>query len=598
MAFLPRGPRRRPPRPLAARSRTIVAERGPAASLGWRDVPIDSSDDRGDGAAARCRRFRQLVPQPTRPALAGIDLDRRCSCARKRAEHELATTEGAVYFPSLSARTLVYKGMLTTPQLGDVLPRPRRRARRVGPGCWCTAASRRTRSRRGRWPTRTATSPTTARSTPSRATRTGCGPARRCCDDSTCPAASSAPSRSARHGASDTARFDEVLELLHLGGRPIRHAVLMMIPEAWENHADDGRPRKRAFYRFHSSLMEPWDGPASIAFTDGTVIGAVLDRNGLRPEPLLGHRRRPRGHGLRGRRRSTSTRPRSSRKGRLQPGRMFLVDTAQGRIVDDEEIKADARRRAPVRRVAPRRACVDLDDLPDREHVVYSHDSRAAPPAGVRLHRTRSSKIILAPMAADRRRADRLDGHRHADRRAVGAPAPAVRLLPAAVRPGHQPAARRHPRGARHRRLVDVIGPEGNLLRPSPRRCRQLELPFPIIDNDELAKLIHINDDGDLPGTCARTSSSTGLYRVAGGGGALRRRARRSLPRGARTAIADGARIIVLSDRDADAAMCADPVAAAHRRPCTTTSSARRPAPRSACSSSAATPARCTTWRC
>ncbi len=128
-----------------------------------------------------------------------------------------------------------------------------------------------------------------------------------------------------------------MLELLHLAGRSLPHAVLMMIPEAWENHDTMDR-RKRAFYRFHSSLMEPWDGPASIAFTDGTVIGAVLDRNGLRPGRYL----------------VTDDDlvilasevgvididpARIVRKGRLQPGRMFLVDTAHGRIVEDDEIK-------------------------------------------------------------------------------------------------------------------------------------------------------------------------------------------------------------------------------------------------------------------
>src|SRR5205807_1736971 len=139
-------------------------------------------------------------------------------------------------------------------------------------------------------------------------------------------------------GASDTATFDEVLELLHLGGRSLPHAVLMMIPEAWERH-ETMDPAKRAFYRFHASLMEPWDGPASIAFTDGSVIGAVLDRNGLRPSRYwvtkdglvvmaseVGVLEIPPQDIL--------------QKERLHPGRMFLVDTEQGRIVSDEETKA------------------------------------------------------------------------------------------------------------------------------------------------------------------------------------------------------------------------------------------------------------------
>src|SRR5690348_12714165 len=139
--------------------------------------------------------------------------------------------------------------------------------------------------------------------------------------------------------ASDSATFDEVLELLHLGGRSLPHAVLMMIPEAWENHAEMD-PARRAFYEFHATLMEPWDGPALIAFTDGTLIGAVLDRNGLRPSRywvtedglvVLASEA-----GVLDLDPSTVV-----RKGRLQPGRMFLVDTDRGRIVDDEEIKAE-----------------------------------------------------------------------------------------------------------------------------------------------------------------------------------------------------------------------------------------------------------------
>ena len=152
---------------------------------------------------------------------------------------------------------------------------------------------------------------------------------------------------------SDSGSFDECLELLHLGGRSLPHALLMMIPEPWENH-EEMDAKRRAFYQFHAALMEPWDGPALIAFTDGTVIGAVLDRNGLRPgrywvtadglvilatevgvldiEPA-----------------------RVVRRGRLQPGRIFLADTAAGRIVEDEEVKADARRRAPLPGLAARR---------------------------------------------------------------------------------------------------------------------------------------------------------------------------------------------------------------------------------------------------
>ena len=155
-------------------------------------------------------------------------------------------------------------------------------------------------------------------------------------------------------GASDTATFDEVFELLHLGGRSLPHAVLMMIPEAWENH-DSMSPAKRAFYRFHASLMEPWDGPASIAFTDGTVMGAVLDRNGLRPSRYWVT---DDGLVIMASEAGVLDVPPSEvvTKGRLEPGRMFLVDTTQGRIVDDEEIKASLAAARAVPRMARRRA--------------------------------------------------------------------------------------------------------------------------------------------------------------------------------------------------------------------------------------------------
>ena len=213
-------------------------------------------------------------------------------------------------------------------------------------------------------------------------------------------------------GASDSASFDEVLELLHLGGRSLPHAVLMMIPEAWENHAEMDAKR-RAFYEFHSALMEPWDGPACVVFTDGTQIGAVLDRNGLRPSRywvtddglvVLASE-----VGVLDLDPATIV-----RKGRLQPGRMFLVDTDEHRIIEDEEIKAQLAGGAPVRRVAARRP-----DPPRRHARARAHRPHARlghpPPAGLRLHRGGAAGPPH-PDGQRRRRADRLDGHRHAHR--------------------------------------------------------------------------------------------------------------------------------------------------------------------------------------
>ncbi|GAA3068177.1 hypothetical protein GCM10020000_60690 [Streptomyces olivoverticillatus] len=163
-----------------------------------------------------------------------------------------------------------------------------------------------------------------------------------------------------------------MLELLHLGGRSLPHSVLMMIPEAWENHASMD-PTRRAFYQYHSTLMEPWDGPACVTFTDGTLVGAVLDRNGLRP----------------GRYWVTDDGlvvlssevgvldidpARVVRKGRLQPGKMFLVDTEERRIIEDDETKADLAAEQPYTEWLEA-GLIDLADLPEREHIVHTHAS-------------------------------------------------------------------------------------------------------------------------------------------------------------------------------------------------------------------------------
>ncbi|HTH05014.1 MAG TPA: glutamate synthase central domain-containing protein, partial [Ilumatobacteraceae bacterium] len=345
-------------------------------------------------------------------------------------------------------------------------------------------------------------------------------------------------------GGSDSASFDEALELLHLGGRSLPHAVLMMIPEAWENH-DTMDAEKRAFYRFHSSLMEPWDGPASVAFTDGTVIGAVLDRNGLRPSRFwvtdddlvimaseVGV--------------AQIDQAKVVRKGRLQPGRMFLIDTAQGRIVDDEELKRTLAQAQPYGQWLDE-GLVELDGLPEREHIVFSHQSvRRRQQVFGYTHE--ELKIILAPMAK-------------AGAEPIGSMGTDTPIAVLSERPRllfdyfQQLFAQvtNPPLDAIREEVVtsvaSTVGPEANLLSPGPENCRQLVLPFPIIDNDELAKIIHIDDDNSYPHLKAHAVS--GLYRVSGGGLALKR-ALDAIRHEVSRAIDDGARIIVLSDRNSD----------------------------------------------
>ncbi|MGA0879793.1 MAG: glutamate synthase central domain-containing protein, partial [Ilumatobacteraceae bacterium] len=352
-------------------------------------------------------------------------------------------------------------------------------------------------------------------------------------------------------GGSDSASFDEVLELLHLGGRSLPHAVLMMIPEAWENHQTMDA-EKRAFYRFHASLMEPWDGPASVAFTDGTVIGAVLDRNGLRPSRFW-----VTADGLVVLASEVGVLDidpaRVVRKGRLQPGRMFLIDTAQGRIVEDEEIKRTLAQELPYGQWLDD-GLVELNDLADREHVVYSHDSvmRRQQMFG---YTHEELKVILAPTAKT--------GAEPIGSMGTDTPIAVLSDRPRLLFDYFQQLfaqVTNPPLDAIREEVVTsvgaTIGPESNLLAPGPESCRQLVVPFPILDNDELAKVIHANDEGHHPHL--RCHVVSGLYRVAGGGAALRE-ALAAIRSEVVAAIDDGARVIVLSDRNSDEVMAPIP---------------------------------------
>ena len=248
-----------------------------------------------------------------------------------------------------------------------------------------------------------------------------------------------------REGGSDTATFDNVLEFLVMTGRSLPHAILMMIPEPWAGHESMSAELK-AFYEYHSSLMEPWDGPASIAFTDGSVIGAVLDRNGLRPSRYyvtkddlvimaseVGVLDIPPENIL--------------IKERLHPGRIFLIDTVQGRIVSDDEIKKRPGAGAAVRGVAQGEPGRHRGSAGGAVSAASQPRNRAAAAADLRLHGRGSAPAARAD-GRQGRRSGRLDGHRRGARGALGSSAAAVRLLHAGLRAGHQSAARRDPRAA------------------------------------------------------------------------------------------------------------------------------------------------------
>ena len=408
--------------------------------LGWRELPTDADGaDLGPTARRVMPTIRQLFVAGA-AGETGLDLERRTFCLRKRAEH---ATE--VYFPSLSPRTIVYKGMLSEPQVEAFYPDlsdervvsalalvHSRFSTNTFPA-WPLAHPYRYVAHNGEINTL-------------RGNRNWMAAREALLASDLIPGDLARLSPIVTPDASDSATFDEVLELLHLGGRSLPHAVLMMIPEAWENHAEMD-PARRAFYEFHATLMEPWDGPALVAFTDGTVAGAVLDRNGLRParywvtedglvalasevgvldvEPSDGRAQGP-------------PRARPHVPGRHGGGQARRRRGDQGR----------AGRRAPLRGVAALRP--DPPRRPGRPRARGAQPRRAHPaPAVVRLHRGGAER----PAQADGRQrggADRLDGQRRAARRDLGAAPAAVRLLQPAVRAGHQPAVGRDPRGAGH----------------------------------------------------------------------------------------------------------------------------------------------------
>ncbi|MGW5927535.1 glutamate synthase large subunit [Streptomyces anulatus] len=514
----------------------IAAQEG-LKVLGWRDVPVTPAL-LGNGARATMPEFRQVFVADGEST--GIVLDRKAFVLRKRAERE-----AGVYFPSLSARTIVYKGMLTTGQLEPFFPdlSDRRFASTVA-----LVHSRFSTNTFPSWPL----------AHPYRFVAHN-GEINTVKGNRNWMKARESQLASELFGqaqldrifpvctpdASDSASFDEVLELLHLGGRSLPHSVLMMVPEAWENH-DSMDPARRAFYQYHATMMEPWDGPACVTFTDGVQVGAVLDRNGLRP----------------GRYWVTDDGlvvlssevgvldidpAKVVRKGRLQPGKMFLVDTAEHRIIEDDEIKASLAAEQPYQEWLETGE-IELSDLPEREHIVHTHASvtRRQQTFG---YTEEELRVILAPMA---RTAGEPLGSMGTDS-PIAALSERPRLLfdyftqlfAQVTNP---------PLDAIREELVtslrSSLGPQGNILEPTAAACRSVTLPFPVIDNDELAKLIHINADGDMPGMKAATLS--GLYRVGGGGEALAARIEQICAE-VDAAIEDGARLIVLSDRHSDA---------------------------------------------
>lgn len=375
ICFLPQDPQAR----AAAQRRVsdLAAEEG-LEILGWRRVPVDP-DGADVGSTARACEPHMSQLFVTAPAVGGIRpgglaLDRLVYPLRKRAEQvtpEVESEGSGVYFPSLSSRTVVYKGMLTTSQLSRYFPDLR------DPRIASAIAIVHSRFSTNTFPSWPLAHPFrfvahNGEINTVRGNRNRMRAREALLSSSVIPGDLRRLYPICTPDASDSASFDEVLELLHLAGRSVAHAVMMMVPEAWENDTSMC-PDRRAFYQFHASLMEAWDGPACVTFTDGTAVGAVLDRNGLRPGRWW---QTVDGRVVLASESGVLDVPQAEvvAKGRLEPGQMFLVDTSEGRIVPDEEIKMRLAAERPYAEWLYA-GLLELKTLPDRPHAQHNHES-------------------------------------------------------------------------------------------------------------------------------------------------------------------------------------------------------------------------------
>ncbi len=541
--FLPRDPALRAK--VEAQFQAIVAEEGQIV-LGWRDVPTDDSSV-GASAVAVEPVFRQVFigrgPAFAATAADGDDMrfERKLYVIRKRVEHAVDAMalpdRSSFYVPSLSSKTMIYKGMLTANQIAPMFPDladpdvesalalvHQRFSTNTFPS-WPLAHPYRYVAHNGEINTlRGNINWMKAREALLESDVLG--------DDlkKILPII--------REGGSDTATFDNVLEFLVMAGRSLPHAVLMMIPEPWQNH--EGMTEElRAFYEYHSSLMEPWDGPASIAFTDGTVIGAVLDRNGLRPSRYwvtnddlvimaseVGVLDIP---------------PENIVvKGRLHPGRIFLVDTAKGRIIADEEIKSELALAEPYEDWL-RANLIAIEDVPAAPYLPPPDHDTVVRRQRAFGYTQEDVRIVLGPMASG---AEEPIGSMGTDTPlAVLSQRPRLlydyfkQLFAQVTNP---------PLDAIREELVtsmaSTIGPERNLLKPEPASCRQIGIPDPVIDNDQMAKLRHIRIAG------FRSITLQMLYRPEEGGAGLARSLEQLCVQ-ASEAVNGGHNILILSDR-------------------------------------------------
>ena len=541
LVYLPRDPQQaRQCREIFER---ITAEEGQHV-LGWRDVPTDDSII-GPSSRACEPVFKQIFigrhPDITDP----MTFERKLYVIRKRTEHEILKTAMAekemFYVPSLSGRTFNYKGMLMANQLEPMFPDI------TDPDVESALALVHQRFSTNTFPSWPLSHPfryichngeiNTLRGNINwmRAREALCA-SPLLGDD----LKKILPIITFENG-SDSAVFDNVMEFLLMTGRPLAHAILMMIPEAWSGHETMDKNRK-AFYEYHACLMEPWDGPASIAFTDGEVIGAVLDRNGLRPSRYyvtkddivimaseVGVLDVPPENIL--------------VKERLHPGRIFLVDTRAGRIIGDEELKKQFSSAHPYGKWL-KDNLVPLEKLPNPKNIHGTDPDTLLQRQQAFGYTHEDLRIIMAPMVTD---GVEPIGSMGTDA-ALAVLSNRPRLLYDYFKQLFAQVTNPPLDGIREELVTQIsctIGPEQNLLQPTPESCRRIRIQSPLLNNAELARIRDLN----MPDY--RTRSIAILYPVAGGNQGMEQ-ALQNVCAQIDQAIAEKYTYIILSDRGID----------------------------------------------